>query len=353
MEKEDYFYRDIYRSLCESEKGRDIPLFAQSWWLDIVCPNSWTALLYPEQQQHQKQQPKEYLCDLKAAMPIYAPCHNTVQMPFFTQTTGIWISKSAPIASNASPDTKPKNDYSEREKALRFFADKLAPKKYVNLNLPLDAGVCLPFYWKGFALHTRYTFRLTNLTEHYRGGDLHAFLISSMNQNCLKHVKQAVSKGVEVKKCNIDEFIDVYKETFIKQSIKKNNEEINKLKDIIKSTLEKEQGLLLGGYDSKGLLISASFVVWQGETAFYIAGGSKKGNFIQTQNLVMLHSIEHIASFCDTFDFEGSMLEGVATFFSRFGSKAYPYIQITNKSAPLALRAFRKLNRTLTALWTR
>ncbi|MDO4757621.1 MAG: GNAT family N-acetyltransferase [Parabacteroides sp.] len=102
------------------------------------------------------------------------------------------------------------------------------------------------------------------------------------------------------------------------------------LTQLIQCCKERNQGELWGGYDEKGQLHAAVFIVWQNQTAWYLAGGGNPQlRESGAHSLVLWECIHYVSSFVDTFDFEGSMIPGVERFFREFGAIQTPYFTIT------------------------
>ena len=118
------------------------------------------------------------------------------------------------------------------------------------------------------------------------------------------------------------------------------------MRRLIEVSREKQQGDLWGAYDAAGQLHAAAFVVWQDQSAYYIAGGGNTAlRNSGAHSLVLWEAIRYVAEFADRFDFEGSMLPGVERFFREFGARQIPYFTITKGKLSLLDRARIKLNR--------
>ena len=102
------------------------------------------------------------------------------------------------------------------------------------------------------------------------------------------------------------------------------------MRQLIEVCRQRNQGDIWGGYDANGQLHAAVFIVWQENSAYYLAGG---GNPALRQSgahsLVMWKAMQEIAAFTDHFDFEGSMIPGVERFFREFGARQTPYFAIS------------------------
>ena len=377
--KEDEARRAFYRRLCEgacggsdagsrdgadgsaggrSSQAADIPLFAQAWWLDAACPDAWTVLTYPEDggatgfeanatdnatadatgriptggaasDKASATSGKGAEAEILAAMPVFTPYGNTVVMPPFTQTSYIW----------QNPDSQVK-----KHKILRALAESLARYRYVYLQLSPGQWQALPFYWRGLNLGVRYTYRLSDLERWRKEGDVATALREGMGRDSRRRLRMAEDQGIEVKPCPVEEAAALCRQTLAARGERMSEAQTACLKRLMTTTLERRQGLVWGGYDAEGRLLSTAFVAYQGRTAYYVAGGSEKASSPHThaQTLVLFKAVVHCAEFCDIFDFEGSMIEGVAQFFQGFGSAPHPYLTLSGRRPGLCLRAWRK-----------
>ncbi len=297
--------KEIYRQLCQQEKS--IPIFSRDWWLDIVCgQEQWDVLLL-----HDK------LGTIEAAMPLYMPRPGYVVMPAYTQTMGPWMAA-------ASADSKYTSLLGKRQVILGELASQLAHLHVFQQNFAWTITDWLPFYWQGFRQTTRYTYLLSGLRQPSR-------IWENMSQQTRRNIIKAEKKyQIQVRR-NIpaDEFIGIQRQTFQRQRLAAPKGEAV-LRQLIEVCRQRNQGDIWGGYDANGQLHAAVFIVWQENSAYYLAGG---GNPALRQSgahsLVMWKAMQEIAAFTDHFDFEGSMIPGVERFFREFGARQTPYFAIS------------------------
>jgi len=115
---------------------------------------------------------------------------------------------------------------------------------------------------------------------------------------------------------------------------------------LIEVCQRRNQGELWGGYDPQGRLHAAVFVVWQKQSAWYIAGGGDPSlRHSGAHSLVLWEAIQQVAQFTDIFDFEGSMMPGVERFFREFGGIQTPYFTIQKGKPNLFDRIMVKLTK--------
>ena len=311
--------KETYRQLCQS--ALSIPIFSMDWWLDVVCgPDRWDALIVENNGQ------------VKVAMPLYRPVSSIISMPPFTQTMGPWFPDSA--------DTKYTTRLGQRQALSQSLIERLTPYRIFLQNFHYAITDWLPFYWAGYKQTTRYTYLLEGIHEPDR-------LWEQMSANIRRNIQKArdkhrltIHKGIPV-----EAFLQVQAQTFARQGLRL-KQDVNVLRRLIEISRERQQGDLWGAYDATGQLHAAAFVVWQAQSAYYIAGGGDpalRGS--GAHSLIMWEAIRYVSTFTDRFDFEGSMLPGVERFFREFGARQTPYFTITKGKLSLWDRARIKLNR--------
>ena len=315
--------KEKYHQLCNTPNS--IPIFSQDWWLNIVCSKEKWDVLLIEEKGH-----------IKAALPIYIPCKGIISMPPMTQTMGPWFAPN-------SKDTKYTKRLGEQQVLSKQLIEQLPTHSIFLQNFHHTITDWLPFYWAGYQQTTRYTYRLLNIKQK-------EMLWNNMSTNIRRNIIKANEKfRITVQKgISIEAFLKVQEQTFERQKIT-NKTDLGVLTQLIQICRERNQGDLWGGYDEKGLLHAAVFIVWQDNTAWYLAGG---GNPILRKSgahsLVLWEAIHHVSSFVDTFDFEGSMIPGVERFFREFGAIQTPYFTISKGKLSLIDRVRIKLGKKFT-----
>lgn len=297
-------HKEAYRKLCRTEES--IPVFSRDWWLDTVCgEKKWDVLSIEKKGR------------IVATMPLYIPIDGIVSMPCYTQTMGPWF---APL----SDDTKYTTALGYRQSLACRFTEQLKAYSLFMQNFSHEITDWLPFYWAGYIQTTRYTYLLKNI----RNTDM---LQNRMSQNIRRNIIKAkehhritVQSGIPT-----DSFLDIQEKTFERQGLT-NKQDPDILKRLIEVCRRRGQGDVFGGYDENGQLHAAAFVVWQKSAAYYIAGGGNPTlRSSGAHSLVLWEAIRQTARHTDTFDFEGSMIQGVERFFREFGAIQTPYFTIS------------------------
>ncbi|WP_455628739.1 GNAT family N-acetyltransferase [Parabacteroides chinchillae] len=314
--------KDKYRLLCTREES--IPIFSRDWWLDAVCGEAnWDVLLIEQKGR------------MQAALPLYIPHRGIISMPPYTQTMGPWFAK-------ASEDTKYTTELGRRQTLCKTFTEALKAYPHFLQNFNYDITDWLPFYWTGYKQTTRYTYLLPDLADLDKIWD-------NMSANTRRNIQKAKDKHqITVRKgIPAEEFLKVQEMTFQRQQTS-NPVDKEVLMDLISVCREREQGDIWGGYDENGQLHAAAFVVWQNNSAYYIAGGGNPDlRESGAHSLILWECIRYTSLYSTRFDFEGSMLPGVERFFREFGAIQMPFFTITKGKLSLLYRAWLKLGRII------
>lgn len=314
--------KDKYRLLCNTEES--IPIFSRDWWLDIVCSKAdWDVLLIEQKGR------------MLAALPFYIPYPGILSMPVYTQTMGPWFAPD-------SNDTKYTTILGRRQALCKQFLESLKPYPHFLQNFSHQITDWLPFYWEGYKQTTRYTYLLKDISSPDH-------LWEHMSSNIRRNIQKAKEKHLITVKRGIpvEDFLQVHTQTFKRQQLSiPGDTEI--LKTLITVCRERGQGDLWGGYDEKGQIHAAVFIVWQESTAYYLAGGGNPAlRDSGAHSLVLWEGIRHVSGKSKEFDFEGSMLPGVERFFREFGAIQTPFFTITKGKLSLLYRAWIKFRKML------
>jgi len=211
---------------------------------------------------------------------------------------------------------------SQQFKILELLIGEL--KKYKSFDYYFHPNFTnwTPFYWNGFAQHTRYTYRIDLNKEFIE-------IEKKIHHNIKRNIKNAQKLKVVIKRdIGIDNLLKMVNETFEKQG--GNSPYNDKLQIAIKKFFKDGNFVSFGAYDTRGKIISACGLVYDEKSSYLILNGSTMHDQIRGANALMI--FEAIKYFkekgLETFDFEGSMLPGVEQFYRRFGGDLVPYYRI-------------------------
>ena len=314
--------RKAYWALCEQEDS--IPLFSQAWWLDVVAPDSWNAVLAYQGDRIVGALP--YTQRKSAGLTI-------VSQPQLTQTLGPWVRPSNKSYSKALGYEKD---------VLQALAHGLPHFHYYAQNWHCSRQNWLPLYWLGFEQTTRYTYRLEcSNSEQY--------LWDNLQENIRREIRKAQNReSVTVRPAqNLEEFLSLNRMTFERQGkrLPYGRELIERIDEQARSLNARD---CLIAVDEEGRQHAGAYIVRSGDTAYYLmGGGNPELRNSGASSLLLWEAIRNQPDSVKYFDFEGSMLEPVERFFRAFGARQIPYFRVTktdSRALQLALqlrKAFR------------
>nr|MBP6315737.1 GNAT family N-acetyltransferase [Chitinophagaceae bacterium] len=158
-----------------------------------------------------------------------------------------------------------------------------------------------------------------------------------------RQIKKATQSLQIVEKDDIQLFFQLHQKTFQKQQLKT----ITPLAEFEKTWkyCNKQQcGKLMFAVDPNKNVHAALFLCYDDEVAYYLAGGTDAAFYGSGAMSYLMHTAIQVSSVLGKkrFDFEGSMIASVNTFFSNFRPTVCPYFTISKKDSML-LKMIKKL----------
>jgi hypothetical protein len=298
--------KERYRTFCEE---KPVPLFMQAWWLDAVCVEgkTWDVLLYEENGK------------IMAVMPYHLLKKwgfKIILNPQLTQYNGVWI--------DYPTDCKLHKRYSFEKKIMDNLIDKLEALKpsFYSQGFHHSVTNWQPFYWKKFKQTTQYTHIIKNIVE----SDI-------IFKNIHKKYRQRIEKNEQelVIDFNLlpEEFYNFHK-NFLTEKKDRINYSKQLFLSIFHAANKREQGKIIAIRDKNNNLLSALFFVWDKNNAYNLITARKK---IEKSNDALIYmtwsAIKYLNDKTKNYDFEGSMIEGVAVNDQRFGAEQIIYFNIS------------------------
>lgn len=294
-----------YRSLCATEKS--IPIFSRDWWLDAVCgEENWDVIIIEKG-------------DFIVASLPYAMTKQwgfkVAGMPLLTQKLGPWIKY---------PDNQSYPKRLEYEKKIFNELIKNLPSNIAKYSQNFDYSITnwQPFFWNKFTQSTRYTYVIEDLSD-----------LELVKKNMSHNVRKKIRKSEKLVRCevsdDIQEFYEMNAKIFAKQGlcVPYSFEFFNKL-DIALSKQHARR--IFMARDEKNRLHSAIYVVWDEDSTYLLMGGGEpKLRNSGATSMLIWEAIKFASTVSKKFDFEGSMIEAVATFNREYGGTLKPYFTIS------------------------
>jgi hypothetical protein len=295
-------HKKIYRTLCE--QGKITSLFNQPWWLEAT--GSWEVSLGWRNDQ------------VVGAMPFGTRRQwgiPAIQMPAFTHHLRIWMDKP--------PDIAEQKWLAREKQILDSVIDGLPAYGFFSLVFDEKSfDHWLPFHWKGFRQEMRYTFVVERADPET--------VDSHLNRNLKRNLREAEEEIVISREVDARTFYSLCRNTYSKQHLKMpyTQEIFERLDAAI--TLH-GAGIKLGAINNHGAFVAVSYLVWDADTAYYLMAGDNEEGRQKGASIVLCREALQIAfeeRKVATFDFCGSMIEGITDMRRQFGARAVPLMKI-------------------------
>lgn len=212
---------------------------------------------------------------------------------------------------------------------LATFARELAKQTVFVQSFHPSLVNWLPFMWNGFRQTTYFGYafddicRIESLWEQMSGG---------VRQN----VRKAQRNGIRIVPCESELVASVAEKSFLRQqsSLPYSREYLHRFHAACR---EKDSGECFAAVDEQDQVHATAFLVWDARRAYYIAGGTDPTLRASGADSLLIWSLLKFAhERARSFDFCGSVVKPIATFFRHFGAQLVPYYRISK--VPRALR---------------
>lgn len=312
--------KELYREFCK--KNRQLPIFMQDWWLDAVCAGKeWDVmlcvkrgdeemrLLGDEAMMRETEAPEEIV----AAMPYLLRKRAWMQyilMPQQTQIGGIWMSED--ITEDAEKVTA----------VCQQFARKLGEMglSYYYQQYPIGSPAPQAMETLGFKAKERVTYRIEDLSDLDK-------VIGRFSKNKKRQLQKALSLHAELG-MNVEDFY-----RFHKRCLQDQGKEISYTREFLlvleRKARRLEQCQILSICNADNEVLAAAFLVWDKQTMYYlIPCYDVRYKDSGASALLVLEAIKLARQKGVVFDFEGSMIRGVANHYKQFGSTRTVYYSV-------------------------
>lgn len=304
--------KEEYCALCEVDKT--VCVFMRPYWMNAVCGSeNWDVLLHHDADGK-----------VDAAWPYHFQKKGrkiVVLHPPETQIQGPWLRRD--------PAWSEEKRLSFEKEVLSALIDELEGKGVLSFyqQFPLDFTNWLPFYWKGFRQQTRYTYRINDISDP-------EVVLASFNRAKRKNINKAIKEGVEVKfDLPAKDFYENHKMTLALQhaAISYSFDDFVRMYD---AAYANNAGRTIYAVDKDGNLHGALFNIWDSQVCYdLISTIDPRFRNSGSATLLVYEMIKFMSDKVKTYDFEGSMMEGVENSFRQFGTKQTPYFGISKDNS--------------------
>ncbi|MCW3804134.1 GNAT family N-acetyltransferase [Plebeiibacterium marinum] len=274
-------------------------IFEQPWWLDAVAQGNWREILIEENE------------EVIARWPI-VEYNKMICMPILTQTLGFWMCNSI-----VSTDRHLKNQRIIVDKLLKMVPER----SEVSICLDTNNKDFMPFYWNYYKITPKVSYRLKDISD----VDI---VFKGFSGNVKNSIKRARKKLELVHSEDLDLLLYLLDKTFAKQNM--GNPWSKKLiKDIYSAARENNACKMIFAKDNEGNIHSGNLFIYD-ENVFYnlISGTDPKYKNSGAAALLLWEGINIASNISKCFDFEGSMIKGINSFYSQFGGAQEVYFHV-------------------------
>ena len=296
------------------------PVFFQSWWMDAVSVGKhWEAKVWDDNGEVIAAMP--YLLRQRLGMRF-------VVMPQMTQLSGAWL------ASKANPVTIA--DAIDRHiRSLHL--------SYYYQQFPINSPIPPLLANRGYTVSPRVTYRIEDCSDVEK-------VIAGYNRNKQRQLKKSATFMLRQDNISPHEFYHFHQSALAAQGKVISYSE-SFLHQLLDAVLLHHQGTILTLYDNQSpaqVLIAVALYVWDADAVHYLIAAQHPDYQHQglmarlvTEGIRLAHQ-RHLA-----FDFEGSMIPGVAKHFAQFGAIPATYYSVERCFNPL-FRLFTSVYKYLT-----
>ena len=292
----------------------------QAWWLDATSKENWDV--------------------------IFAKIHDEIVGFFvfsYQKKLGKTIVTNLPLTQYSGPfifyptNLNKSDIHSFENKVYTSIIAQLDSKNidFIEINCHYSFKNWQQFFWSGYKQTTKYTYILENISNKET-------LLKEMSYSQrAKRIKKAKNDYYFSLELSAEEFYDFYK-----SNLKDLDKTIFYSKDfflkLYNAAKERNQGQIISIYSKDNELLAALWTIWDSEFAYnMIMTSDKKKKCSEGTTLLIWETIDFLKDKTKNYDFEGSMIKGVALRNQSYGATALPYHCIS-KSNSLIMSAWKK-----------
>ena len=292
--------KEIYREFCHCNPN--LPIFITDWWVDAVCAGKQCDVLLHFNANGEIQAALIYLLRKRAWMKY-------IIMPQLTQMGGIWISDTL---TNEKIIVDICQQFSQQLENLGL--------SYYYQHYPINSPAVAAMQALGFKTNLRITYRIEDLSNLDN-------VIQRFSKNKKRQLHKAQSLRVKMD-MSVEEFY-----RFHTKCLQKQRKQISYTREFLLVLERKahriDQSQIIAICDKNDNVLAAAFVVWDHQSLYYLIPCYDPDYKTHGASaLLVLEAIKLAQQKGVIFDFEGSMIKGVADHYKQFGSTATSYYSV-------------------------
>lgn len=296
--------KENYIQFVEKNK-KNLPIYFHTEWLNAVCGESWFGLVYKN---------KAGLVEAIMPLPFKKVFNKLIfSMPKQTQFLGIWFGFNFELTNFKR--------YAKEQAIINYFISIMPSFLIFKIRFSPSFINHQPFYWKGFKQTNQYSYVLEDIKNH-------ELLFNTFKGSVRSDIRKAGKILKIVESENVEEFYNINKLSFERQNIKikYSFNLVCRIDDYLKGINQRK---ILLAKDENDEIHAVLYLIWDKQKAYYLWGGANpKLRNSNAQSYLLWAAIKEASKHVNVFDFEGSMIENIATVFKKFNAKAVPYYRI-------------------------
>jgi hypothetical protein len=167
-------------------------------------------------------------------------------------------------------------------------------------------------------------------------------IYNAYNDNIKRNIKKSIKNELLIKNHISDsEFTRFYFENNIKLISNLKNIHLKYIKSIIKNATQHNAAKIYSVYHKEQLIAINLFLFTNNRIISLLPSSNEEGRKLHAMSFLLNHVIEQNANKEMVFDFEGSMIEGVARFYKNFGAINQNYYAVKKNNLPLLIKLFK------------
>ncbi len=306
--------KERYEQFCQATY---VPIYSKSWWMDAVCgKENWSVWLY------------ESGGNVLAAMPYYKERrgnYNYITKAPLTQNNGIIFKED--------PKRKRVSEAELQEKIINAacaFIEAQGVDAYEQ-QFQTSFQNWLPFFWNGYTNMLRYTYIIEDISD-----------MDAVWANISSKYKNEIRKGMRMTYVDTEitpEQFYIEHERIYRRQGKTSPFSIELWMKLYHSCHTHRACQMFCARDNDDNLHALLFLVWDERRVYHILGGyMPEYSRSQAYPALIWHGIEFAHQKGLIYDFEGSVIQRIATAFRQFGGVPTPYYRIRKVFNPEIVR---------------
>jgi hypothetical protein len=293
--------KELYHEFCL--RNSDLPVFFTDWWMDAVCAGKQWDVLLSHDEQGEICAVLPYLLRKRAWMKY-------IVMPQQTQMGGIWLRED--IGGDAGKTAAVCRELAEQLSSLGLH--------YYYQHYPIGSAAVDAMRTLGFKSKERVTYRIEDLSNLDK-------VIGAFSKNKKRQLQKALSLHCETG-MHVEDFY-----RFHVRCLQEQGKQISYSREFLLVLERKARRLgqcqILSICNADNEVMAAVFLVWDRRSMYYlIPCYSARYKDSGAGALLVLESIKLARQKGVGFDFEGSMIRGVANHYRQFGSTHTVYYSV-------------------------